>query len=51
LHDEVNAAINQPTDKIALFVSDSIAVFNSPMTINCWVIASMRTSRRCGGMS
>jgi hypothetical protein len=35
LHDEVNAATNQPTGKIALFVSDSIAVFNSPVTINC----------------
>jgi hypothetical protein len=30
-NNEINAAINQPTGEFALFVSDSFAVFNSPV--------------------
>ena len=30
-NDEINAAINQPTGEFALFVSDFLAVFDSPV--------------------
>src|SRR5213596_3135512 len=30
-NDEINAAINQPTGEFALFVSDLLAVFDSPV--------------------
>jgi hypothetical protein len=30
-NDEVNAAIDQPTREVSLFVSDLIAVFNPPV--------------------
>ena len=30
-NDEINAAIDQPTGEFALFVSDSFAVFDSPV--------------------
>jgi hypothetical protein len=30
-NDQINAAINQPTGELALFVSNSFAVFDSPV--------------------